>query len=90
MVEKLIESALRILHKRKDRLFFKNKRCCVCGKKANSRHMSLMGSIPYYVCDYHHENTSPFMGYGEMGLLDKKGDPIELTHYKCNEDGREV
>lgn len=52
--------------------------CCVCGKPATQRHMSMTGQIPFWVCDEHHRTTYSALGYDEnaqmlrMGLMDRK------------------
>ena len=65
----------------------KKEKCCVCGKPATNRHMSIMGQIPFWVCEEHHQNTYPAIGKdGEsnrMGLMEKENKKwVKLKHWK--------
>ena len=60
-------------------------RCCICGKKATHRHWSIMGQIPYDVCEYHFKNSYPAMGFSSkygpncMGLIDSNtNEPLDF------------
>lgn len=59
--------------------------CSICGKKATKVRWSITGSIPYPVCEYHYENTTPILEYKDagssiMGLIDNKSG--ELLEFK--------
>lgn len=55
------------------------KKCCICGEHATEKHMSIIGQIPFYVCDFHYKNTSVCLGWdstikmNRIGLIDING-----------------
>lgn len=67
--------------------------CCVCGKRATYKHMSIIGQIPFFVCKKHYKETSPAFGFDEnvkseynplgrkMGLFDKNRKWVNLKFY---------
>ena len=58
-------------------------RCVVCGTSATHKHISIMGSIPFYVCKGHYMNTSSAFGSGRMGLTDSKTcEWINMPYFK--------
>ncbi len=48
-------------------------KCCVCGIPATERHMSIVGQIPFFVCDQHHKETCPAMGWDEKVNMNRMG-----------------
>lgn len=66
----------------------KGKKCCVCGDVAINKKMSIMGQIPFFLCE-NHNGLSPAMGATgigtRMGLLDENREwvdiEIDLTKY---------
>lgn len=61
----------------------KNRNCCICGISATNYHMSIIGQIPFFVCNEHYENATPYYGLvgqmfkgATMGLIDKKTNDI--------------
>ena len=60
--------------------------CCVCGELATEVHYSMMGMIPFHVCDFHFENTSSAIGYcdktqrNRMGLVNKNKEWVDLKY----------
>ena len=48
-------------------------KCCVCGIPATQRHTSIMGQIPFFVCDQHYKETYPAMGYDEKIKMNRMG-----------------
>lgn len=69
------------------------RRCCVCGKIARYKHMSIIGQIPFHVCKKHYKETSPAFGFDKnfkseynplgrkMGLLDNNMNWVKLEYY---------
>jgi hypothetical protein len=54
-------------------------RCCICGEVATKIHWSIIGQIPYHVCNKHYKETTSelrfsehFFNHMEMGLVNKK------------------
>lgn len=65
--------------------------CVVCGTRATNCHYSMVGSLPWPVCDYHYKHTSPAFMQGvwdgpgsehnrmaQMGLLDAQGEWVPM------------
>lgn len=62
-----------------------NKKCCVCGENAAGKHMSIVGQIPFYVCETHHKETFSSMGYDfdlgmqRMGLMNRENKWVDFV-----------
>jgi hypothetical protein len=52
---------------------FANKKCCMCGEVAINKHMSIVGRIPFYLCDQHHKETYPAMGWDDTMKMNRTG-----------------
>jgi hypothetical protein len=62
-------------------------KCCVCGKRATHYHLSIIGSLRFWLCEKHYKNTSSAIGndgeFNRMGLVDKDTrNWINLKHWK--------
>jgi hypothetical protein len=49
------------------------KKCCICGEVATKKHMSIMGQIPFYLCQTHHKETYPAMGWDHTANMNRMG-----------------
>lgn len=63
------------------------KKCCVCGKLATHYHLSIIGSLHFWLCEKHYQNTSSAIGndgeFNRMGLVYKDTrEWVELKHWK--------
>lgn len=70
---------------------FSDKKCCACGEVAHKRYMSIIGQIPYYVCEKHYQETSPAMGFDfklqhqRIGLMYNGTDKwVDLLEFETN------
>ena len=61
----------------------RTKKCCVCGEQAVDKNMSVMGQIPFYVCEFHKSLSSAMGNDGvngvRMGLLDENKQWVHIN-----------
>lgn len=48
-------------------------KCCICGLPATNHHMSMMGQIPFFVCEKHYKETFSAVGYDKKIGMNRMG-----------------